>query len=53
MDSEDFIQTFDFIRDLAVEEPGQSSFLSARFVFFCIKQLFINLIQKFHGTTAT
>ena len=25
-----FIKTFDFIRDLAVEEPGDSPFLTAR-----------------------
>ena len=30
LQSEEFLKSFDFIRDLAVEEPGDSPFISAR-----------------------
>ena len=31
LQSEEFLNSFDFIRDLAVEEPGDSPFISARY----------------------
>ena len=44
-----FIKTFDFIRDLAVEEPGDSPFLSARLITFflsAVMNLFLVLGQN-------